>query len=215
MAEDPAQEEALNEPVEAEENDPVLPDAQDETLEQEPLDDTAQVDSEEGDQEELTADELDELRSNEVAFRWEASEYVHNHKTSSWYFGLGVLMIVLIGLAILLHYWLEIIAFPLMGVAIVVYARRPPRTLMYELTPNGITIDGREMPFTEFRSFGVLSDVEWHTIDLEPAKRFSPRLAIIFDTDDFEAIVGHLELHLPRVDRDPDVVERLSRLIRF
>jgi hypothetical protein len=212
MAEKSAQEQDLNGSVQAQEEQ-----VQDEPVAQEGAGHVAGTQDTNVDQgqEELTSDELEELRDNEVAFAWQASEYVHNHKTATWYFGLTVLLIVLIGLTILLHYWLEIVAFLLMGLAIVVYARRPPRTLMYELTPNGITIEGRDMLFSEFRSFGVLADMDWHTIDLEPAKRFSPRLSVIFDPKDFDAIVGHLELHLPRVDRDPDVVERLTRLIRF
>jgi hypothetical protein len=86
---------------------------------------------------------------------------------------------------------------------------------MYELTPKGISIDGKSYAYKEFRSFGVLSDVEWHTIDLEPTKRFSPRITVLFSDDDFDEIVGHLELHLPREDQRPDVIDRLSRYLRF
>jgi hypothetical protein len=169
----------------------------------------------EDDPSEITDEEFEQLRENEVAYRWEASEYVHNNKSGLWYLGLVGLLIVLIGLAALLHYWLEIVAFLVMGAAIVVYARRPPRVLTYELGPTGITVDGKELPFSQFTSFGVLADIDWHTIDLEPVQRFAARLSIIFDPEDFDAVVGHLELHLPRVDRDPDVIERVARLIRF
>lgn len=170
---------------------------------------------ESADDEEISEEELAELRANEVAYSWQASEYVHNHKGAGWYWGLTALLVVLTGAAALLHYWLEIVAFLAMGGAIFVYARRPPRTLLYELTSNGVKADGKEYPYTEFRSFGVLSETEWHTIDLEPTKRFSPRMTILFEDDDYDIIVEHLELHLPRVDRDPDVVEWLTRLLRF
>jgi hypothetical protein len=166
------------------------------------------------DQESRT-DELDELRANEVAFSWQASEYVHHHKGSGWYLALFAGLAVLIAVVALMRYWLGIVAFLAMGGAVWVYARRPPRTLTYELTPLGISADGREFPFAEFRSFGVLSDIEWHTIDLDPTKRFSPRMAILFGDDDFDTIVGHLELHLPRVDRDPDLIERATNWLRF
>jgi hypothetical protein len=163
----------------------------------------------------MTSEELDEARANEVAYSWEASEYVHHHKGMGWYLGLLGLLAVLVAAAVLLKLWLTIGAFLVMALAIVVYARRPPRTLLYELSQKGIMIDGKEYPYAEFRSFGVLKDLEWHTIDLEPVRRFNPRMSILFDNDDFDAIVGHLELHLPRTDRNPDVIERLTRTLRF
>lgn len=164
---------------------------------------------------ELSAEELEELRANEVAFSWQASEYVHHHKGTVWYAILFGVTAVLVGVVIWLKLWMSILAFVAMAGAIVVYARKPPRTLMYELTPTGITIEGKVYPFTIFRSFGVLPGDDWHTIDLEPSKRFVPRISVLFTDEDFDEIVGHLELHLPRIDRQPDVIERFTRYLRF
>jgi len=163
----------------------------------------------------VTPDELETERTNEVAFSWQASEYVHHHKGPEWYAGLGGGLAVLILAAALLHLWVEIGLFAAMGAAVAVYAHKPPRTLTYELTPQGITIEGKQYPFTDFRSFGVVKDEGWHTIDLEPMKRLAPRLSVLFDPDNFDSIVGHLELHLPRADREPDPIEKLSRYLRF
>ena len=163
----------------------------------------------------MTPEELEEARANEVAFSWQASEYVHHHKGMGWYAALFGALALLVFVAMVLHLWLETSLFVVMGAAVVVYARKPPRTLTYELTPKGITIEGKQYLFSEFRSFGVLKDEEWHTIDLEPMKRLAPRLSILFDSDDFDSVVGHLELHLPRADREPDPIERLSRYLRF
>ena len=165
--------------------------------------------------EELTQDQIDEELANEVAFSWDASEYVLHHKGTGWYaIFFGALAVLLLGAAFL-HLWVELVAFLVMGWAIFVYARKEPRVLTYELTPKGITIDGKPYLVQYFRSFGVLKDIEWHSIDLEPTKRFSPRLTVLFDTEDFDSIVSHLELHLPRTDREPDVIEKLSRFLRF
>jgi hypothetical protein len=168
-----------------------------------------------GEDQELSDSDTEELQANEVAFDWQASEYVQHHKGATWYIAMVAIVVLLVAIAALLQYWLEVAAFIAMGGAILVYAKRAPRTLTYELTGDGITVDGVMFPFTGFRSFGVVSDIEWHTIDLVPTKRLSPRMAILFDDADFDTIIGHLELHLPRVDRDPDVVERLTKILRF
>ena len=151
----------------------------------------------------------------EVTFSWQASEFVHHQKSIGWYGILALIVIVLAAVAVWLKLWLEIGLFFAAGIAVVVSARRPPAVLMYELSADGIRISGKMYPFENFRSFGVMPDEDWHYIDLEPVKRFNPRMVILFNTDDFDEIVGHLERHLPREDRQPDTIERITRYIGF
>jgi hypothetical protein len=151
----------------------------------------------------------------EPTFTWQASEYVHHHKGAGWYVGLAIVVGLLIIVAILFKFWLSIGVFLAMGAAIAVYAQKPPRVLTYELDSDSVTIEGKAYPYKNFRSFGVISDIEWHTIDLEPTQRFMPRLTVLFSDDDFDSIVDHLSAHLPRADRQPDVIERLTRYLRF
>jgi hypothetical protein len=148
-------------------------------------------------------------------FQWQASEYVHHHKNSLWYFGVVGVVIILSGLAYILKSWFSIALFIVMGTAVIVYAKRPPRVLTYELSNDGLTIDGKLFPFKTFRSFSVVPDVTWHSIDLEPTQRFMPRMSVLFDETDFDAIVNHLLERLPRIDRNPDFVERITRFLRF
>jgi hypothetical protein len=166
-------------------------------------------------QDEMSDEDQVYMRDNEVAFSWEAAEYVQHHKSVAWYVMLVGVVVVLIGFAVWLHYWLEIGAFLTMGVALLVYSNRAPRVLRYELTPTGVTVDGRSIPYSEFRSFAVIQDDDWHSIDLEPIKRFSMRLNILFNPQDFDIIVDHLELHLSRIDHKPDLIDRISRILRF
>ena len=163
----------------------------------------------------VTPDELEDLRANEVAYSWQASEYVDHQKGIIWNIVLLGGVIALVALAAWLKFWLSVGAFVVMGAAVFIYAHKPPRTLTYELTSKGITIDGKFYDYSEFRSFGVLPDIEWHTIDLDPVKRLSPQTSLLFEEDDFDIVVGHLELHLPRIDRRPDAIERISRHLRF
>jgi hypothetical protein len=151
----------------------------------------------------------------EVTFSWQASEFVHHQKSVGWYATLAGAVLLLIVVAVIFHFWLEIGVFLVMGIAVFIYAQKPPRTMLYELSSAGIHIDGRVYPFADFRSFGVMPDEDWHSIDLEPSKRFNPRIVLLFDPQDLDDIVGHLEQRLPRVDRKPDTIERLTRYLRF
>jgi len=173
----------------------------------------------EGSDEAEAIDEADEVFEDDPLAKetisWQASEYVHHHKGAGWYAVLGLIVFILLAIAVIFKLWLSIGVFIAMGAAIAVYAYKPPRVLSYQLDPHGVTIEGKNYPFETFRSFGVLSDASWHTIDLEPAKRFMPRLNILFGDEDFDNIVAHLEAHLPRADRQPDMVERVTRYLRF
>lgn len=151
----------------------------------------------------------------EVAFSWQASEYVHHHKSILWYATVVLVVLVLCGIAAWLRLWLEVGVFLVMGAAVFVYASKPPRTLLYELSGEGVHIDDKLYPFSELRSFSVIEDPEWHSIDLEPAKRFSPRVVLLFDPKHYDEIIGHLERHLPREDRELDFIEKFTRKVRF
>ncbi|MBW4061195.1 hypothetical protein HJC99_01325 [Candidatus Saccharibacteria bacterium] len=152
---------------------------------------------------------------NAPSFQWQASEYVQHHKNGGWYFGVVATVVVLSGLAYLLKSRFSIALFVVMGAAVIVYAKRPPRMLTYELSDGGLTIDSKHYPFQAFRSFSVIRDIAWHSIELEPTQRFMPRMSVLFDDNDFDAIVKHLLERLPRVDREPDFVERATRYLRF
>lgn len=151
----------------------------------------------------------------EEPYVWQASEYMHHEKGAAWYASLGAGVLLLVLIAILTKQWLSIAVFASMAAAIFVYARKPPRTLTYQLDSKGITVEDKLFPFETFHSFAVLPDVEWHAIDLDPTRRFMPRLTVLFTDESYDEIVARLERHLPRVEREPDLIERLSRRLRF
>ncbi|HSX48350.1 MAG TPA: hypothetical protein VLF41_02515 [Candidatus Nanoarchaeia archaeon] len=146
---------------------------------------------------------------------WQASEYIHHDKKTGWYLWLVVGVVSLVGIGVYTQQWSAITVLAAMTAAVVVYARKAPRTLTYSLSDDGIDIEHKHYPFSQFRSFAVVSDVGWHTIDLDPIQRFMPRLTILFADDDLDKIVTVLSEKLPRSDRRPDAIERLSRYLKF
>jgi hypothetical protein len=117
--------------------------------------------------------------------------------------------------AVLTQQWLSIGVFVVMAGALMVYANKPPRTLGYQLDGKGITIERKFYPYDHFRSYSIMRDVAWHVVDLEPAQRFMPRLTVMFDDANLDTIEGLLAQQLPREDRQPDLIERLTRLLKF
>ena len=149
------------------------------------------------------------------SFSWQASEFIHHQKTASWYMVLGVIAFALVAAAIITQQWISIAVFATMTAAVVVYASKEPRILNYRLDNHGVTIDNKPNAYSKFKSYSVHKDTGWHMIDLDPTQRFAPRVSIIFDTDDLDKITAILDTKMPRVDREPDWIEKLTRSIRF
>jgi hypothetical protein len=151
---------------------------------------------------------------DEAYIEWTATEN-QRHKGVIWYMVLGVVVLGLIALAVLTKQWLSIGVFLAMTMAIVVYARRISHTQTCRLDSKGVTIDGRLYAYSSLRSFGVLISPDWRSIDFESTQRFMPRITMIYNSEDLDALVDYLATHLPRQDRYPDAVERMSHYLRF
>ena len=164
-----------------------------------------------GSQEQTTS----EVIAPTPSFTWEASEYVFHEKSTVWYLVLWVIAAVLVGGLALLHQWLSIVVVVVTALAVMVYSRKEPRTLTYALDDQGISIDGKLSSYHLFKSYSAHQEVSWREIDLEPARRFAPRLTVLCEAENFDMIEEILDGHLPRVDRDPDWIEQVTRYIKF
>ncbi len=149
------------------------------------------------------------------SFTWEASEYVFHQKPLIWYAGLWAVAAILSGGLGLMHQWLSIVVVVVMALVVMVYSRKEPRTLTYALDGQGISIDGKLSDYHLFKSYSAHQELSWDEIDLEPAQRFAPRLTVLCEVDNFDTIEDILAQHLPRVDREHDWIERLTRYIKF
>ncbi|HUC87369.1 MAG TPA: hypothetical protein VMR75_03575 [Candidatus Saccharimonadales bacterium] len=149
------------------------------------------------------------------SFTWEASEFVHHEKPAIWYIGLWLAVAIICGILGLLRQWVSIAVVIVMALAVLVYSRKEPRTLQYAVDDHGVSINGKLSPYAHFRSFNLQVEVGWQEIDLEPSQRFAPRLTLLADADNIDQIEAILTNHLPKVDRDPDLIERLSRYLKF
>jgi hypothetical protein len=129
-----------------------------------------------------------------TAFSWQASEYIQHKHGFGWYAILVVLLMI---------------------IALVVYAQRVPRVLNYALTDAGIKIGERFFPYNSFRSFSLIPDKGFFSIELDPLKRFMPRLSIYLDPEQADKVAQALAQWIPRSDREPDFFDRLSRALKI
>ncbi|MEO5498918.1 MAG: hypothetical protein ABIR46_00270 [Candidatus Saccharimonadales bacterium] len=161
-------------------------------------------------------DTSEEAQGEVEPITWQASEFVHHEKSGIWFLALlGVATVLLLVDIFLIRSWTFGALIVVMAVSAVVVARRPPRTLTYTLTPQGIRIDDKSFTFHDFKAFGVVQEGAFYSLRLVPNKRFMPMVSVFFPTELGEQIVDSIGLALPMEHIELDVIDKLVEKIRF
>ncbi len=148
---------------------------------------------------------------------WEAQEYVTLSKGPWWFVIFTLIVLGLIAIDVFfLKSWTFSVLVVVMAVAIIIYSRRPPRTLAYSLSSRqGLYVGERLYHFDEFRAFGVVKDGAHQSIILIPRKRFSPGVSVYFPEEAGERIVDILGKRLPMENTKLDLIDRLVRALHL
>lgn len=163
------------------------------------------------------AEALPEDTPDNPPVTWTAQEYIHLDRSPLWFVIFIVVVLGLVALSIfILNAWSFAVLVVVMAVALIVYVRRPPRTLTYALSPaQGLYVGERLYHFDEFKAFGLIQDGEHHSIMLIPRKRFSPGVSVFFPDDAGERIVDILGQRLPMENLKLDIVDVIVRKLRL
>lgn len=150
------------------------------------------------------------------AVSWTASEYISHAKGASWFAALGVALFVIVGIVyVLTKDIVASVGVGVAGIAFAAFSARPPRTLQYAITEQGIQIGQRFYPYHEFKSFSVMHDGPLPSVLLMPLKRFLPPITIFFEPQSGDAIIDTLSAYLPHESKEPDAVDKFMSRIRF
>jgi hypothetical protein len=148
--------------------------------------------------------------------RWQATEYIHHDKSALWFVIFGIIVVVIMAIAII---FIRSITFdilvPVMAASLLVYAYRPPRLIDYTLSRQGLHVNDRLYPFSEFKGFGVVRDGGEYSVMLLPVKRFKPGVSVYFPEEAGEAIVDMLGVRLPMQELHLDIVDQIIRKLRL
>jgi hypothetical protein len=154
--------------------------------------------------------------SSRDAVAWTASEYIDHDQGAGWYAGLFGGAAVLAGLIYLLTkdlFALGVII--VLAVIAAIAAGRKPEQIPYEVSSHGIKIGDRSYNYQTFKSFCILQEGGLNSISLLPLKRLMPRISLYYDPGDEEKIIDILSARLPYEEHKVDLVEKISRRLRF
>jgi hypothetical protein len=151
-----------------------------------------------------------------ASIAWNASEYIHHQRGTSWYLGLIGLTV---GLAVVLYLLTKdlfgaIITLILGGIVASV-AHRQPENVAYQLTSRGLKVGEKEYAYSQFRSFAVVHEGQLNSLVFVPLKRLIPPVSAFFAAEDEKPIVALVGEHLPMEQRSPDKIDTITRRLRF
>lgn len=148
--------------------------------------------------------------------QWTASEYIEHEKRASWFIILSVG--AFLASALLYIFTQDAITSAVILIAAVLFgvtAARKPRTLQYELSSSGVRIENKYYPYDDFKSFSVIEEGAFNSVQLTPLKRFLPPLSLYYPPESEDKVLNALADYLPHEDRGHDAIDRLMRRVRF
>ncbi len=164
----------------------------------------------------FTGEGADQPTTDIATIEWTASEYIAHEKSPTWFAASAAggavvaALIYFITGELLASITIIIVAF-----AAMFYSARRPEIRRYKLSTNGLAIDDKSYPMSEFRSFSVVREGAIESIWLETLSKLTPTIRLYFAPEDGQAITDALSQVLPYQQRELDAVERASRRIRF
>jgi hypothetical protein len=165
----------------------------------------------------VAAPSTDEKLVDDDPVNWTAQEYIHLEKGAGWFvlFVIVVLGLISVDIFLLKSYTFSVVVL-VAAVAVIIYSRRPPRSLHYALSmKQGLYIGEKLYPFDDFKAFGMIRDGEHFSIMLIPTKRFSPGVSVYFPEEAGEKIVDVLGARLPMENLKLDAIDVLVRKLRL
>jgi hypothetical protein len=147
---------------------------------------------------------------------WTASEFIAHHKDIRWYMAvLGITAVLAVIARLLTHDNITTTMLVIIGIVFCITAARKPRVLTYMLDDDGVHIGERFIPYTEFRSFSIISEGPFSSIELLPLKRFMPMTSIYCSPETEDDAIDMLADFLPYEERGHNLVDAFARRIRF
>jgi hypothetical protein len=155
--------------------------------------------------------------ADEAPVTWSAVEYIDSQKGFVWYV---LFVVVALGLAAAGYFLMNAITFSVlvvvMAAAVIVFSRRPARTIQYTLSgKQGLYVGEKLYHFGEFKAFGLLHEDGHNSIMLIPTKRFGLGVSVYFPEEAGEDIVDILGARLPMKELKLDVMDKLIRRLRL
>lgn len=163
--------------------------------------------------------------ANESApIKWSSSQSVTHQRSKKWHIAtalvcVGIILIVVLLKLVEFFDWMSAITTSLLVIvaysAIMVSSRQPSQVVDYELSDDGLTINGKLHQFSQFRAFGVHQVGGLWQLVLIPTKRLGAEVNIFINEDQGEQIVDMFGSRLPIQEVQESLVDKIIKKLKL
>jgi hypothetical protein len=135
---------------------------------------------------------------------WNSPEYIHRDHSNDWFWGLGLITLLSVIIAICKGNYIFGIFLFLAGFSLILFSIKKPETVKYKIETNGLTIKGAFYQWSFLKSFNIKkieSDTHFKLL-IETNKKFLPIVTILTPIDLLEKIEDNLSrvVNLSNID---------------
>ena len=148
---------------------------------------------------------------------WQALEFEHHEKNGKWFLWLLIFGLALLGYAAWQKDFFMFLTFFLLILAIYLYARKKPKTVMIELAGRGIKLDADLYPYSTLKAFWIIYEPpQVKIVGLETTHSLNRELILQLDDMDPNTVREFLLQYLPEdLEREENYSDKLMRKLRF
>jgi hypothetical protein len=146
---------------------------------------------------------------------WDAPEYTHYEKGTLWYLAVIAITIIAITIAMFFRQWILIAVIVMFVIVLMQYSRREPRIKHYTIFANGVKIDDKMYLFKQLKSFSFIESSDGTRLTLQPLKRLAFHINLQLGNLAIGDIKAILVKHLPEQKKSEELLDRMSKKLKF
>jgi len=146
---------------------------------------------------------------------WKTIEYLHQEKSSDWYWIVGIITVSIAIISILLNNLIFAILILVASFTLTLFASKKPEEMLVELNQKNVVFGKTKFPYTELDAFWVEKEEGIPRIILKSKKLFMPYISIFIEETDPEDIRHLLSNHLKEEEMTEPLFEKILFYLGF
>jgi hypothetical protein len=152
----------------------------------------------------------------DYVLKWEAKEYEQTEKGSDWFWALGIISVSIAVTSIILNNLLFAAVVIISAFALSMYAKRPARTVHFEVNQRGLLIDSTLYLYNALESFWVEEEEENPKLLIKSTKTFVPLIVAPLGKEvDREELRDYLLDHVDEEEHSEPLSQKIMERLGF
>ncbi len=146
---------------------------------------------------------------------WKTIEYLHQEKSTDWYWIVGIVTVSIAIISILLNNLIFAILIIVASFTLTLFASKHPEEMLVELKEKEIVFGKTKFPYTELDAFWVETKEGLPRIILKSRKIFMPYISIFLEDTDPEQVKEFLSPKLKSEEMTEPLFEKILLYLGF